>query len=166
MAKSDSDSNGLRQDQPECSLQSREVRRDHVHCYPWTWSLSKCVRRHSSTECHRTTKANIRSHLYGGPQGWNPHFFGPERCSESRIRASEYVRRISTRRLVLSAAGTPPRPDFVRVISECPITLKGTGVRLVPNRGTGTTFASNSSALLHLRASNRFPPRASRRESV
>ena len=25
-------------------------------------------------ECHRTTKANIRSHLYGGPQGWNPHF--------------------------------------------------------------------------------------------
>jgi hypothetical protein len=23
--------------------------------------------------CHRTTKANIRSHLYGGPQGWNPH---------------------------------------------------------------------------------------------
>ena len=27
------------------------------------------------TECHRTTRANIRSHLYGGPQGWNPHFF-------------------------------------------------------------------------------------------
>jgi len=26
------------------------------------------------TECHRTAKANIRSHLYGGPQGWNPHF--------------------------------------------------------------------------------------------
>jgi hypothetical protein len=26
------------------------------------------------TECHRTTRANIRSHLYGGPQGWNPHF--------------------------------------------------------------------------------------------
>ena len=22
---------------------------------------------------HRTTKAHIRSHLYGGPQGWNPH---------------------------------------------------------------------------------------------
>ena len=26
------------------------------------------------TECHRTARANIRSHLYGGPQGWNPHF--------------------------------------------------------------------------------------------
>jgi len=24
--------------------------------------------------CHRTIEANIRSHLYGGPQGWNPHF--------------------------------------------------------------------------------------------
>jgi len=26
------------------------------------------------TECHRTTKANLRFHLDGGPQGWNPHF--------------------------------------------------------------------------------------------
>ena len=26
------------------------------------------------TECHRTTRANIRFHLYGVPQGWNPHF--------------------------------------------------------------------------------------------
>jgi len=25
-------------------------------------------------ERHRTIKANIRSHLYGGPQGWDPHF--------------------------------------------------------------------------------------------
>ncbi len=84
---------------------------------------------------HRTTKANIRSHLYGGPQGWNPHFFGPERFSESPIRASESVRRISTRRLVLSAAGVVPRPDFVRVISECPVILKGIGVRLVRTAG-------------------------------
>ena len=26
------------------------------------------------TECHRTARANIRFHLYGGPQWWNPHF--------------------------------------------------------------------------------------------
>jgi hypothetical protein len=52
------------------------------------WSLSKSVRSHSSTECHRTTRANIRSHLYGRPQGWNPHIFGPECYLEGRIKPS------------------------------------------------------------------------------
>ena len=92
------------------------------------WSLSKSVRRHSSTECHRTTRANIRSHLDGGPQGWNPHFFGPDCCLEATIKASSFV-------------GEPVPPGPCRQGFD------------VPDR---TSFAFIPSALLHLRASDRY----------
>jgi hypothetical protein len=36
---------------------------------------------------HRTVKAHIRSHLYGGPQGWNPHGSG-RRCGVGRVPSS------------------------------------------------------------------------------
>ena len=78
MAKSDSDSNGLRQDQPEwvspivgegCGGISLLERGRSPYIIAWSRSGSGRPDR-----CHRTTKANIRFHLYGGPQGWNPHF--------------------------------------------------------------------------------------------
>jgi len=88
------------------------------------WSLSKGVRGHSPTECHRTISAHIRFHLDGGPQGWNPHFSGPACCPEAILKAS-------------SSVGELPRrsvwPGFVG-----------------PDRAA---FAFCPSALLHLRAS-------------
>ena len=88
------------------------------------WSLSKGVRGHSPTECHRTIRAHIRSHLDGGPQGWNPHFSGPACCPEAILKAS-------------SSDGELPRRSVVA------------GFR----RPRPASFAFNPSALLHLRAS-------------
>ena len=40
---------------------------------------------------HRTTKANVGSHLYGVPQGWDPHIFGSERTRLGRISPSDQL---------------------------------------------------------------------------
>jgi hypothetical protein len=55
---------------------------DHLHCVVRSWCSV------SPNGWHRTTKANIRFHLYGGPQGWNPHDFGLERSAFDALRAS------------------------------------------------------------------------------
>ena len=59
--------------------------------------------------CHQTIKANIRFHLYGGPQGWNPHSFGPERSPRWVINPSDFVQ----------------VRDDVRISSDAPLLLKG-----------------------------------------
>ncbi len=97
------------------------------------WSLSKSVRRHPSTECHRTTRANIRFHLDGGPQGWNPHFFGPEHTPEDIIKPSSCVRREGL--AVWSVwPGVRPQPGIGCVQAEHPVTVKGVGWTRGPAR--------------------------------
>ena len=59
---------------------------DHLHCVVRVVSVSP-------NGWHRTTKANIRFHLYGGPQGWNPHGFGLGRSTFVGLRPS--VRAVS-----------------------------------------------------------------------
>ena len=97
------------------------------------WSLSKSVRRHSSTECHRTTRANIRSHLDGGPQGWNPHSSGPERSPEGIIKPSSRVRREGLA-MWPEWPGVRPRPGIGCVQPEHPVTLKVVGWTQSPAR--------------------------------
>jgi len=103
--------------------------------------------------CHQTIKANIRFHLYGGPQVWNPHSFGPERNPRQAINPSESVRPETTfafprtpryylrasnparseqgRRhagrqdVRVSAPGDPERLVVVRITSYRPLLLKG-----------------------------------------
>ena len=55
--------------------------------------------------CHQTIKANIRFHLYGGPQGWNPHSFGPERSPRWAINPSDFARPETT-------FAFPPTPRY------------------------------------------------------
>jgi|GEM_PF-5999040 len=61
---------------------------------------------------HQTIMANIRFHLYGGPQGWNPHSFGPERRARWVINPSNHV---GPRR----RSHTIQRPGRARVEMEC-----------------------------------------------
>ena len=181
MAKSDSDSNGLRQDQPECPLQSRGVRREHTRyeCDLDRYRHLASGDTRSQTECHRTTRANIRSHLYGGPQGWNPHL----------LRTSVYAERVHNPfdiTVVRAVGFRRPRPGRACNPSECPVTLKGVGS--IPaetarrewdgwsavDRTTRTTddtsrgparacaprrFVLFPMGVIHLRPSNRTPPR-------
>lgn len=90
-----------------------------------------CMVRSSMTNpkpigCHRTTKANIRFHLYGGPQGWNPHSFGPECWPRRVINPSKHIEwrepHPSTRQVL--TAGRCERPAitvfFLRITSEGP----------------------------------------------
>ncbi len=66
MAKSNSNSNDLRQDQPECS-----------HTEVWGLAeiaYSRCmVFDEIRSDIAEPTKAHIRFSLDGGPQGLNPH---------------------------------------------------------------------------------------------
>jgi len=111
------------------------------------WCYRLGARRHPPTECHRTIKADIRSHLYGGPQGWNPHSvriafysgeghkpFGP---------AWRSVRRETVRPPPAAFASHPSAPFHLRAsdrpasdspdvgpcvfISESPLPYKGVG---------------------------------------
>ena len=85
MAKSDTNSNDLRQDQPECYSPS-ETRGLAVNIIILTLSTFDDVGRRPIGR-HRTVKANIRSHLDGGPQGWNPHL-----PSDIVVIADHYLR--------------------------------------------------------------------------
>jgi len=101
------------------------------------WSLSKGVRGHSPTECHRTIRAHIRFHLDGGPQGWNPHFSGHTYCPEAILKAS-------------SSNGELTSPQCGGRVSSAPAKLR---TALASNRATQATFASHANALLRIRAS-------------
>ena len=79
MAESDPDSNSLRQDQPECPEHDGSgVRREHKGVFTYRVRVRDTTDR---TGCHRTTRANVRSRLDGGPQGRNPHL----------LRTSSYI---------------------------------------------------------------------------
>jgi hypothetical protein len=110
------------------------------------------------TECHRTTRANIRSRLDGGPQGRNPHFFGSQ-CSPLRvINPSKLPRdpgrgQTTTPRRVLHpnalvhirASDRGRRleeaPSIVsRTSSECAPTYKGVGLRVSSPGGGRPAF--------------------------
>ncbi len=103
--------------------------------------------------CHQTIKANIRFHLYGGPQGWNPHSFGPERSPRQVINLPDFVRPKTTfafpptphyylrasnqaresvsrgpkagTEACVSHSGNPSDLIVVRIIPKCPVSLKG-----------------------------------------
>lgn len=149
MAKSDSDSNGLRQDQPEwfpsyeggLAGWSSTMCRGHHHCVVRSWYSLPTV---LPNGWHRTTKANIRFHLYGGPQGWNPHGFGLGRCTFVGLRPS-----------VRAWSSCDPRGDRVRVCA---------GVE--PSHGRGVSFAFFRSGLEHLRASSRFERASAIRDAL
>jgi hypothetical protein len=49
-------------------------------------------RRTWPTGYHQTIKANIRSHLNGGPQGWNPHFLRTRILSTTGVKPIEGAR--------------------------------------------------------------------------
>jgi hypothetical protein len=70
------------------------------------------VTRDRSTGCHRTTRANIRFRLTGGPQGWNPHgWFGPEPSRPTGINPSDL-------------RGEGPRPTAARGSIPDPIVVR------------------------------------------
>jgi hypothetical protein len=124
--------------------------------------------------CHRTTKANIRSRLYGGPQGRNPHFlrtsvyhvrgYKPIEVDRSRAEIesndlqSQCVFRITsehpdTLKGVGSArieersgrTGPPgPLPGDDHITSECPVTLKGIGLGPPPGVDSPATCVLQS----------------------
>ncbi len=72
--------------------------------------------------CHRTTKANIRSRLYGGPQGRNPHFL---RTSVYHVRGYKPIE-VHRSRTEIESNDLQSRCVF-RITSEHPDTLKGVG---------------------------------------
>ena len=144
MAKSDSNSNSLRQDQPECAHAERgrvggytqycvntvcaiEVRHTRVDCC--RGNLDGVESDIRPTECHRTTRANIRSHLYGGPQGWNPHSFGPNRRTERVLNPSS-----SPCDVVQSGQELNPDQTTFALQSKPPDVLKGVGSDVHRNR--------------------------------
>jgi len=65
--------------------------------------MCACSGHTEPTGCHRTTRADIRSHLYGGPQGWNPHSFGPHRTTVWVLNPSRLSSSGSNRGVGLSA---------------------------------------------------------------
>ncbi len=71
--------------------------------------MCACSGHTEPTGCHRTTRADIRSHLYGGPQGWNPHSFGPYRTTVWVLNPSGLSSAGSNRGVGLSAAFRAPR---------------------------------------------------------
>jgi len=103
--------------------------------------------------CHRTTRANIRSHLYGGPQGWNPHFLRTRTLSRKGLKPFEPG---SSEVRCGRALNGPGQATFAFIpntllhlrASDSP-SPEPTGVR---------AFASHPNTLLHLRASDRPDP--------
>jgi len=106
--------------------------------------------------CHQTIKANIRFHLYGGPQGWNPHSFGPERTFRQVINPSESVRPETTfafprtPRYYLRASNRA-RMERGRHRTE----RRGECISPRETRRASLSFASPRIARYYLRASNR-----------
>ena len=111
--------------------------------------------------CHRTTRANIRSHLYGGPQGWNPHFLRTRKLPGKGIKPFEPG---SFEVRCGRALNGPDQTTFAFIpntllhlrASDSP-SPEPTGVR---------AFASHPNTLLHLRASDRPEPDRAGRERV
>jgi hypothetical protein len=107
--------------------------------------------------CHRTTKANIRSRLYGGPQGRNPHSFGLQCTTFAGINPSKWTeveRRpnpTASNRSV-SFASHPNTLIHLRA-SERP---EPRNARSGPGRRESlpATTTSRPNVLLHLRASD------------
>ena len=60
---------------------------------------------------HRTVRAHIRSHLYGGPQGWNPHGSGRtvRRQAASRRPLCGYHRSVLPHLMVPKSESGVPR---------------------------------------------------------
>jgi hypothetical protein len=71
--------------------------------------MCACSGHTEPTGCHRTTRADIRSHLYGGPQGWNPHSFGPHRTTVRVLNPSRLSSTGSDRGVGLSVTFRAPR---------------------------------------------------------
>jgi len=120
--------------------------------------------RRRPTRCHRTTRANIRSHLYGGPQGWNPHFLRTYSYASEGYKpfvlASVRVARVGEADLAFVAfnpsalyhlrASDRPSPDSPGVgafafRSKCPGILKGI------ERGPGPDEVGHRAASHHSR---------------
>ncbi len=75
MAKSDSDSNGLRQDQPECAP-CGAVGGTNERCWSPSWHCMVQMIQVTPDRSHRIVKANIRFHLSGRTGGVKSSFFG------------------------------------------------------------------------------------------
>jgi hypothetical protein len=88
---------------------------------------------------HRTTKANVGSHLYGVPQGWDPHCVGSECIRLGRISPSDHSWSVdhsihaSADRFEQSAA----RGVFCCIPVERPVVLKGVGSNWEPSGDSG-----------------------------
>ena len=88
---------------------------------------------------HRTTKANVGSHLYGVPQGWDPHCVGSECIRLGRISPSDHSWTVvhsihaSADRFERSAA----RGVFCCIPVERPVVLKGVVLNWEPSGDSG-----------------------------
>ena len=71
--------------------------------------MCACSGHTEPTGCHRTTRADIRFHLYGGPQGWNPHSFGPYRTTVWVLNPSRLSSAGSNRGVGLLVSFRAPR---------------------------------------------------------
>ena len=162
MAKSDSNSNDLRQDQPEwVPAQGRGVRRVTPHM--GVWSLSKGVRGHSPTECHRTIRANIRSHLDGGPQGWNPHVLRTCLLPRSHLKGFESRRRADLAAVRLWTGFDGPVQASFAFIPSALLYLRASERVRVETARREPPSRLHPNALLHLRATDVVRPGGGRR---
>ena len=156
MAKSDSNSNDLRQDQPECSPCEGRVGGKSRAKRDFTIAWSKFG------DTNRVTPNYRGSHQIpscGGPQGRNPHL----------LRISTYFERVLNpfearrwKRIVVELNHRDSQRVFA-LRSECPDTDKGVGTSSdTPQKGVpcrpghpGATFAFLRMAGEHKRPSNR-----------
>jgi hypothetical protein len=151
MAKSDSDSNGLRQDQPECpEHEARGLAGAPIRVQ--TPLRGPCPVRRSADRPGGTELPGLTSDpiLTADRRGGILISSGPEHCPRWVINPSNRDER---------------RPAAFAFASECPVTLKGVGPG-PPRRGdrghpaSGCRSRSHPNALLHLRASDRDRHRA------
>jgi hypothetical protein len=105
--------------------------RDTVHLILRGPSSATTIRRPDG--CHRTTKANIRSRLYGGPQGRNPHFL---RTSVYHLRGHKPIEADRSRTEIESS--DLQSQCVVRITSERSDTLKSVGSAGIEERSIRT----------------------------
>jgi hypothetical protein len=132
MAKSDSDSNGLRQDQPECAHAERgRVRREHQIwcCYRGSAHPRSVRDRPGVTELPGLTSDPIYT---ADRRGGILISSGPGYLPERVLNPSSRLRSVRCGR-----AGVDPGRAAFALHSECPVTLKGSEGRLRPGGGVG-----------------------------
>ena len=143
MAKSDSDSNGLRQDQPECSPPNGGGLAGDTPLLVCTYRTSATSDRPSVTELSGLTSDPI---LTADRRGGILISFGPHRTRFGVINPSDLV----------GSRTRGPALAHRRVSSERPRTYKGVGPRpATQSRAVGRFFAFHPSALIRIRASDR-----------